>query len=286
MKTFIKHIALLLLIGLISCSLYAQKDNDVKIKIIKNKDGKTQVIDTIIPFPADSAFAFWNEEEHEILIHKMDSCMKNAHKKLRNINMDSIMQEVEAKVKDIDVHIKKHLNDSIMKHRHKMIRKKLGRLDSLHKHEFKQHQKHLDSIHEQLWIMKPDSMGDFEFELKMNIDSIIKNSHKSLIMLDSLNLPHSLPDVEQIQKSIKEGLEQMDYFMMIESHDDEKPKAHSVTKYLDGKLLKIKTDGAGTITKVIIISPDGKHIEVKKNKEAREFIKENDVKMFAANSEE
>jgi len=284
MKTFIKHIASLLLIGLVSCSLYAQKDNEIKIKIIKNKDGKTQVIDTIIPFTGDSAIAFWNEEEHEILIHKMDSCMKKAHEKLRNINMDSIMQEVEAKMKDIDIHIKKHLNDSIMEHRHKIIKEKLGRLDSVHKYELKKHRKHLDSIHEHLWIMTPDSLGEFDFELQMNIDSIIKNSHKSLLMLDSLNLPHSLPDVGKIQKSIKEGLKHLDYHMMIENHEGEKPKSHSVTKYLDGKILKIKTDGKGTITKVIIMSPDGKHIDVKKNEEARKFINENEVKMVAAKS--
>jgi hypothetical protein len=43
-------------------------------------------------------------------------------------------------------------------------------------------------------------------------------------------------------------------------------------KYLDGKVLKIKTDSRGRVVKVIILSPDGETLEVKEGREAREFM--------------
>ena len=274
MKTTIQYIAAVILITLMSLSAIAQKDNEIRIKIMKKKNGKTEVIDTIIHIPGDSVMAFWTTPDHKKIEIKTDSIMRVVQKRMEKINMDSIMKEVDKKMKHMDVHMKK-LNDSVLEHKIKVIMPRLKHLDSIHEHDLKVKLKHLDSAHKKLWIMKTDSLEEIDFNIKFDfdLDSLMKESQKKMLMLDTMDFQRHLPDMEDLHESIREGMKHARFVVMEDDFEWESADKQDI-RYIDGKIIKIKTDANGKVQKAIVMSPDGEDIEIKEGVEAYNFITE------------
>ena len=68
-------------------SLNAQKEEEIRIKVLKKIHGKTQVIDTIISMPHDSVLAFWTTPHLKNLNLKPDSITVEVQKQLKKIKM-------------------------------------------------------------------------------------------------------------------------------------------------------------------------------------------------------
>ncbi len=211
MKTISKYTLVLLATMLFSMGMFAQQDKEVRIKILKKHNGKTEVIDTIIQIPGDSVMAFWASPDMEKMQRKTDSVMEVFHKRMEKINMDSMMREVESKMKNVEIH------------------------------------------------------------MDINLDSIIKESTKSLRMLDSMDFNIHLPNLENLDESIREGMKEARFFIMDEDFEEHDNESEDI-QYIDGKVIKIKSDRNGKINKAIIMSPDGENVEVKEGMDAYRFV--------------
>jgi hypothetical protein len=209
-----------------------------------------------------------------------DSIMWAVHKKMQKINMDSIMREADKKMKHMDVHMKK-INDSILEQRIEVIMPRLKELDSIHQHELQVKLNHLNSSHKKMWIMKTDSLDEFDFDLKFdfNLDSLIEESNKKILMMDTMDFERHLPDMESLHESIREGMKHARFIIMEDDYDWESSDEEDI-RYIDGKIIKIKTDENGKIKKAIIMSPDGEDIEVKEGVEAYNFITDEGEQIF------
>lgn len=263
-KSIRKYFMLVIAILFMSNTMNAQKDEEIRIKVLKKIDGKTQVIDTIIPMPNDSVFAFWAAPRSIKFDLKTDSIMAEVQQRLKEINMDSIMEQVEKNIQKMDIHMKK-LNDSVIQHKLKGIEPRIRKIDSIHKYHLEMNLKRLDSL----------SNIDFDFKFKMNPDSLLQENRERIIMLDSMNLKEHLPDPAQLQEIIQNELAHGNFFILNRERlwkSDEK----SEWRNIQGKAIKIKTDGNGNIVKVIIMSPDGETVDVKKGEEAYRFVTENE----------
>ena len=243
-------------------SLNAQKEEEIRIKVLKKIHGKTQVIDTIISMPHDSVLAFWTTPHLKNLNLKPDSITVEVQKRLKKINMDSIMEQVEKNIQQMDIHMKK-LNDSVIEHKLNVIKPRIRKIDSIRTYHLEMNLKRLDSL----------KNIDFDFEFDMNLDRLLQENRERIIMLDSMNLKEHLPDPAELQEIIQNEMAHGNFFILDRDSVWQSGKK-SEWKNIQGNAINIKTDGNGNIMKVIVVSPDGETVDIKEGKEAYHFITE------------
>lgn len=94
-----------------------------------------------------------------------------------------------------------------------------------------------------------------------------------------------LPDMEDINESIQEGMKHAHFFIMDDDFEWES-EDESEIRYIDGKIIKIKTDKNGNIKKAIIMSHDGENVEVKEGAEAYKFVTEEGEEIIIVSKKE
>jgi hypothetical protein len=268
-----------ILVGLlVSTILFGQeKENEVRIRIRKKLDGKNiERIDTLRFAHRDSIKALWYSFDHE----KMDSIQKEIKRKMeafREKHQQDIhkhMEEVRRHMKHIRPEMEK-LRESLHKHRIEVLIPKLDHLDSLKHPELDIHLKHLDSLGKKM-IIRLDSLDEFEFdmdvEMDFDLDSLMEKEHLSVVMPDSINVPIVLHELD-IGEHIRRGMRHIPKFIFEKEFENDFENESQI-KYKDGKVLIIKTDLKGEVTKVIIMNADGETVDVKEGQEAREFMLE------------
>jgi hypothetical protein len=274
MKTPLKNTFILLIGMLFTMTAYTQTKNEIRVKIVKNEEGNTTVVDTIIQIPGDSLLAFWTHPDHPKMKQKTDSLLRIAQLKIQKLNMDSIMNEVESKMEHMDFHFNK-MNDSLFQHKIKVIAPKLRSLDSMSKHHFDVQLQNIDSLHKKVWIMRSDSLPhmdfDLDFKFDFEMDSMMKSTQKHLVHLNSKDITAHLPSMEELNESIREGMKHARFFI-IDGDIDWKSEDNIDLQYHEGKVVKVKTDGNGQMKKAIIMSPDGEEVDVIEGKEAYRFV--------------
>jgi len=264
----IKLSAVVLLLGMFICSTaVAQEEeaHEIRIKIQKEMEGKMKQIDTILRLHEDSLRTYWYSLDHE----KLDSLREALHRKMEFVEQKH-MREIREKMERMRPEMER-LRDSMKRHRIEVILPQMRKLDSLRREGLQLHLENLDSLHRKM-IIRIDSLDiqDMDIDVNIDTDSIQRVIRKSLRHLDSLDIGKHLSDLD-LQGHVHEGLRHA-YIWIDEDLSHESYGNGTDLKYLDGKVLKIKTDPRGRVVKVIILSPDGETLEVKEGKEAREFI--------------
>lgn len=180
-----------------------------------------------------------------------------------------IQKEVEGKLKKIDTILRIH-EDSMRTLWYSLDHERLDSLrEEIHR---KMEEIDLDSLHRKM-IIRIDSLGEkgFDIDVEINSDSIRRAIDHSLKMLDSLNIGEHLKALD-LDSQIRAAMHHARVWIDEGDFGSEGDRNGTDLKYLEGKVLKIKTDSRGRVVKVIILSPDGETLEVKEGKEAREFM--------------
>lgn len=263
---------------LISTILFGQeKENEVRIRIRKKLDGKNiERIDTLRFAHHDSIKALWYSFDHE----KMDSIQKEIKRKMEAFreehqhDIQEHMEKVRRHMKHIRPEMEK-LRDSLQKHRIEVLIPKLDHLDSLKHPDLDIHLRHLDSLGKKM-IIRLDSLNKFYFdmdvEMDFDLDSLMEKEQLSAEIPDSIEVPIVLHELD-IGEHIRRGMRHMPKYLFDKEFEDDFEN-ESQLKYKDGKVLIIKTDVEGEVTKVVIMNAGGETVDVKEGEEAREFMLE------------
>ena len=262
-----KFTPIAMLLGIFFCSTGVAQEkeeaHEIRIEIQKEIEGKMKQIDTILRLHEDSLRTFWYSLDHE----KMDSLREELHRKMEVVHRKH-MREVREKMKRIRPKMER-LRDSMERHRIEVILPKMRKLDSLRKEGI---QMDLDSLHRKI-IIRMDSLDiqDMDIDVNIDTDSLQRVIRKSLRHLDSLDIEEHLRGLD-LEDHVHAAMHHAHSW--IDEGDFGSPGDRNGIdlKYLNGKVLKIKTDSRGRVIKVIILSPDGETLEVKEGKEAREFM--------------
>lgn len=240
-----------------------EEAHELRIRIQKEVEGKLKKIDTILSIHEDSMRTYWYSLDHE----RLDSIREEIHRKMEEIDRVHL-RKVREKMKDLRPEMER-LRDSLERHRIEVIIPRMHQLDSLRKEGLKID---LDSLHRKM-IIRMDSLGekDFDLDVEINSDSIRRAIDKSLKMLDSLDIGEQLGALD-LDDHIRAAMYHARVWMDDGDFGSEGDRNGTDLKFLDGKVLKIKTDSRGRVVKVIILSPDGETLEVKEGREAREFM--------------
>ena len=115
-------------------------------------------------------------------------------------------------------------------------------------------------------------------------DSLMEKDHLSVEMPDSLEVPIVLHELN-LEEHIRRGMKHIPKFIPDKGFEDDFEN-ESQLKYKDGKVLIIKTDLHGEVTKVIIMNADGETVDVKEGEGAREFILEEGEEISLASLKE
>jgi hypothetical protein len=108
-------------------------------------------------------------------------------------------------------------------------------------------------------------------DININLDSILEHTRKSLRHMDSLELPKHI-DVPELTAQVQRGMVHLHRFYGDRELEDDRDRDGMHLEYMNGKVMRIKTDARGRVEKVIIMSPDGETLEVKEGREARDFV--------------
>jgi len=249
-----------LLLGIFICSTAVAQEEEVheiRIKIQKEVEGQKKKIDTILRLHEDSLRAYRYSLDHE----KMDSLREELHKKMEFVQQKH-MREVREKMERIRPEMER-LRDSMERCRIEVIMPNMHKLDSLRREGLKVHLENLDSLHRKM-IVRIDS-------LDIDTDSIRRVIHKSLRHLDSLDIGKHLETLD-LEDHINGAIRHARIWIDEEDFGSYGNRNGTDLEYLNGKVLKIKTDSRGRVTKVIILDADGKTLEVKEGREARDFM--------------
>jgi hypothetical protein len=267
------------LVGLLVSTILVgqEKENEVCIRIRKKLDGKNiERIDTLRFAHHDSIKALWYSFNHE----KMDSIQKEIKRKMEDFrekhhhDIQKHMEEVRRHMKHIRPEMKK-LRDSLHKHRIEVLIPKLDHLDSLKHLDMDIHLRHLDSLGKKM-IIRLDSLDQFDFDIDVEMDfdpdSLMEKEHLSVEMPDSIDVTIALHELD-IREHIRRGMRHMPKFIFEKEFENDFENETQL-KYKNGKVLIIKTDLQGEVTKIIIMNADGQMVDVKEGEEAREFMLE------------
>jgi hypothetical protein len=203
---------------------------------------------------------------------KRDSIRQQIHKKMEYLHQEHL-EKMQEKMEEVHARMEK-MHDSLENRRIEVIIPRMQQLDSLRRHDLEKHLKKLDSLGGYVMI-RMDSLGvhpdKIRMDIDINMDSIMEHTRKSLRHLDSLDLPEYI-DVSDLTAQLGKGMVHLHRFYGEEALKDERDRDGMHLEYMDGKVMRIKTDARGQVEKVIIMSPDGETLEVKEGREAREFI--------------
>ena len=272
MKPFISLLTLTaLLMGMISCSrVQGQEKQEEALRIIieKNIQGELRKIDTILKFHRDSIKSVWYQMDAQ----KRDSIQEEIYKKMEYFHQEHL-EKMQEKMKQLHVHMEK-MHDSLERRRMEVIIPRMQRLDSLRMHDFEKQLKRLDSLDHHV-IIRMDSLGvhpgQIRMDIDINLDSILENTRKSLKHLDSLDLPEQI-NMPDLTAQIKRGMVHLHKYYGDRSLQNDQDRDGMHLEYMNGKVMRIKTNARGQVEKVIVMSPDGETLEVKEGNEAREFV--------------
>lgn len=272
MKPFISLMTLTaLLMGLVSCStLQGQEKQEEALRIIieKNIQGELRKIDTILRFHRDSIKSVWYHMDAQ----KRDSIQREIHKKMEYVQQEHL-EKIHEKMEEVHARMEK-VHDSLERQRFEVIIPRMQQLDSLQRHDWEKQLKKLDSLDSHVMI-RLDSLGvhpgQIQMDIDINLDSILEHTRKSLEHLDSLELPDHI-DVPNLTAQIERGMAHLHRFYGDRALEDDQDRDGMHLEYMNGKVMRIKTDARGQVEKVIIMSPDGETLEVKEGREAREFV--------------
>lgn len=118
-----------------------------------------------------------------------------------------------------------------------------------------------------------DSLGrhDFDVDVQIHSDSIRRVIRESLRLIDSLDIEKHLKDLD-LEEHINAAMHHARVWIDEGDFTSDDDRNGADLEYLNGKVLKIKTDSRGKVVKVIILRPDGETLEVREGKEARDFM--------------
>jgi hypothetical protein len=261
-------------------------DNTVRIKVRKKIDGKKYAeIDTMLCCPVLAIMSFHNCPDPEMmdsLQKEIDEFMKAFHEKHqeRMERMQECMKEIKPELE--------MLCDSMHKYKMKLVVPGMHLLDSLencdwHSHYFcldsmgvrclRDHLKMVDTLHRKI-IIGLDSFDieefDIDIEMDIDLDSLLDSYRKSIMKLNCPDIFRILDDCGN-DESFPDGILESHWNLTEDAICMENSPAPRL-EYKNDKVLVVKEDASGRVTKVVILNSDGEIFDVIKGEDARNYL--------------